>query len=203
MGQKVVVDEPWYTHSPAAKWRENCCFLKPFSCLTDYFFEFVKSLFTKIYLFVLPSSWKNCCVPETIFQQALLRYYAFCQVFLRVLRIWSNIWKNVRRQCISVPLYCLLLFLLLPFLCLLLICGFTIANGTQPTLRCRILTKNVLLPRVKTSTTGPKSVTVNPFVKASDLVKHTLLPAYFKGTVLWWPKCSFLVSCRFPKSLTH
>ena len=30
-------------HSPA-KWRENCCFLKPFSCLTDFFFEFVESL---------------------------------------------------------------------------------------------------------------------------------------------------------------
>ena len=139
-------------------------------------------------------SWNHFCRSK-----ALPRYYAFCQVFLRVLRIWSNIWKNVRRQCISVPLYCLLLFLLLPFLCLLLICGFTIANGTQPTLRRRILTKNVLLPRVKTSTTGPKSFTVNPFVKALHNVKHTILPAYFKGTVLLRPKCSFLVSCRFSK----
>ena len=89
MGQKVVVDEPWYTHSPAAKWRENCCFLKPFSCLTDYFFEFVESFLRrfisssnhhheKIVAFLKPFS--NCC-DITLFAKFSSAFYGYGAIF--------------------------------------------------------------------------------------------------------------------------
>ena len=171
-------------HSPA-KWRENCCFLKPFSCLTDYFFEFVKSLSRR---FIFSSNHHHEKIVASLKPFSNKRCdYAFCQVFPPP-RFTDM--EQYLKKCSSTMHFCSPLLLTtistttVPLLALdlwLHNCKWHTTNAAR-----RILTKNVLLPRVKTSTTGPKSFTVNPLVKASELsdyVKHTLLLAYFEGTV--------------------